>query len=148
MYELIHIASKVRYHYIESSANIGNHLMLPRLPVFKEIAGTLHRPVEMIGMIVKKSEPVDAVLNRVRQPAGQADNLSVIRKFETGVLVTKDGGVPGGVMEKLEAARTEHCRIVVVERAHGAEAEDRTWIDIDKFLDVLDCDLGSLKQKP
>ena len=46
-------------------------------------------------------------------------------------------------MEKLEAAGAGHCRIVVNESAPCTEAEDRTWIDIDKFLDVLDRDLGS-----
>jgi len=79
-------------------------------------------------------------------PFSVEDNLSVIRKFDIGVLVTKDGGVRGGVLEKLEASRTENCRVVVVARADGAEFKDRTWTAIDTLLEALKSELCNLRQ--
>lgn len=42
------------------------------------------------------------------------DNLTHIKKFSIGVLVTKDSGKEGGVPEKVTAAKTTGCRVVVV----------------------------------
>ncbi len=54
-----------------------------------------------------------------RGPFSVEDNKGVIKKYSIGVLVTKDSGFPGGVLEKLEAARQEHCQVVVIERPAG-----------------------------
>jgi precorrin-6A/cobalt-precorrin-6A reductase len=44
------------------------------------------------------------------------ENRATIRKYGIGVVLTKDSGTAGGVPEKLEAARLEGCRVVVVRR--------------------------------
>ena len=49
-------------------------------------------------------------------PFSVDENRSTIRNFRIGVLVTKDSGKAGGVPEKLEAARKEGCRVLVVRR--------------------------------
>jgi precorrin-6A/cobalt-precorrin-6A reductase len=51
-----------------------------------------------------------------RGPFSIQENLSVIKQFGIGVLVTKESGVAGGVPEKLEAGRLAGCRVVLVER--------------------------------
>jgi precorrin-6A/cobalt-precorrin-6A reductase len=51
-----------------------------------------------------------------RGPFSLESNRAILRRFGASVLVTKDGGAPGGVMEKLEAARLERCRVVMVAR--------------------------------
>ena len=51
-----------------------------------------------------------------RGPFSVEENRAVIRRFEIGVLVTKDSGKAGGTAEKLAAARQEGCRVVVVQR--------------------------------
>ena len=51
-----------------------------------------------------------------RGPFSLEENRDAIRRFAVGVLVTKDSGVPGGVREKIEAARLEGCKVVVVKR--------------------------------
>jgi len=51
-------------------------------------------------------------------------NRDHIQRCGVGVLVTKDGGAPAGFRAKLEAAREEQCRVVVVLRPPLA-AEDR-----------------------
>jgi precorrin-6A/cobalt-precorrin-6A reductase len=59
--------------------------------------------------------PEDRVLAG-RGPFGLKENRTAIRHSQAGVLVTKDGGQAGGVQEKLEAARLEGCRVVLVRR--------------------------------
>ena len=51
-----------------------------------------------------------------RGPFGVEENRGVIQKYRIGVLVTKDSGAAGGVPEKLEAARREGCRVIVISR--------------------------------
>lgn len=51
-----------------------------------------------------------------RGPFGIEDNRQVIRQFDIKVLVTKNSGTAGGIMEKLEASRLENCLVVVVDR--------------------------------
>ncbi len=49
-------------------------------------------------------------------PFSVDDNTYLIRKFRIGVLVTKDGGLAGGLPEKLEAARLMNCEVVLITR--------------------------------
>ena len=51
-----------------------------------------------------------------RGPFNVEENRRVIAKYHIGVLVTKESGEAGGVPEKLEAARLEGCRAIVVAR--------------------------------
>ena len=51
-----------------------------------------------------------------RGPFSIEENRATIREFAIGVLVAKDSGQAGGTPEKIEAARREACRIVVVQR--------------------------------
>lgn len=51
-----------------------------------------------------------------RGPFSVEDNREAIKKYAIGVLVTKDSGLSGGVLEKLEASRQENCQVVVIER--------------------------------
>jgi len=51
-----------------------------------------------------------------RGPFSIEENRQAIRRFAIGVVVTKDSGVPGGVKEKIEAARLEGCTVVLVKR--------------------------------
>jgi precorrin-6A/cobalt-precorrin-6A reductase len=51
-----------------------------------------------------------------RGPFSIQENLSIIKQFDIGVLVTKDSGAAGGVQEKLEAAHLAGCRVVLVQR--------------------------------
>ncbi len=51
-----------------------------------------------------------------RGPFTVEENRQHIRRTGAGVLVTKDSGAAGGAAEKLDAARLENCRVVVVGR--------------------------------
>ncbi len=51
-----------------------------------------------------------------RGPFSLVENLALLDKFHIGTLVTKDGGIQGGMAEKLQAAQLRQCHVVVVSR--------------------------------
>lgn len=51
-----------------------------------------------------------------RGPFSLEENRSAICEHDIGVLVAKDSGQAGGTREKLEACRTEGCRLVALQR--------------------------------
>lgn len=67
-----------------------------------------------------------------RGPFSVEDNLSVMRRFNIGVLVTKDSGSQGGVPQKVEAARIHGCPVVVVRRPE--EFPEKTFSDISELV--------------
>lgn len=58
----------------------------------------------------------EAAVIAARGPFSVDQNQEAIRATGAGVIVSKDGGAEGGVPAKLEAARLEGCRVVVVRR--------------------------------
>ncbi len=70
-----------------------------------------------------------------RGPFSIEENRGVIKKYSIGVLVTKDSGLSGGVLEKLEAAKQEHCQVVVIERPEGLPG--KRFQRTEDLLDVL-----------
>jgi precorrin-6A/cobalt-precorrin-6A reductase len=70
-----------------------------------------------------------------RGPFSLEENRRIIRDFGIGVIVTKDGGIPGGVHAKIEAAHREGCILVVLSRppVPGGNAFD----SIDALLQEL-----------
>lgn len=51
-----------------------------------------------------------------RGPFTVEQTRALLRRWGIGVLVAKDGGAPSGLEERIEAARLEHVRVVVVRR--------------------------------
>jgi len=64
---------------------------------------------------VQAGIPHDMVVTH-RGASSIEENRALIKKFNIGVVVTKDSGLAGGTVEKLEAARLEKCELVVVKR--------------------------------
>jgi precorrin-6A/cobalt-precorrin-6A reductase len=101
---LLTIGSKNMEPYIRESHRTG-------LPV---IARVLDHP-DSQAVCQKLGLSPEAVVAG-KGPFSIEENRSTIREFRIGVLVTKDSGDAGGVPEKLEAAKREGCRVVVVRR--------------------------------
>jgi precorrin-6A/cobalt-precorrin-6A reductase len=101
---LLTIGSKNLEPYVRESRRTG-------VPV---IARILDHP-DSRAVCQKLRLPEEVVLPG-KGPFSIDENRSTIRNFRIGVLVTKDSGKAGGVPEKLEAARKEGCRVVVVRR--------------------------------
>lgn len=77
----------------------------------------------------------DANIVTGRGPFSVDENLDLIRRFRIGVLVTKDSGEAGGVPAKMEAARREHCRVVVIRRP--PEPQTAGIDDVSELVDAL-----------
>lgn len=78
--------------------------------------------------------PEDHILSG-RGPFLVEENREVIKKYAIGVLVTKDSGLSGGVPEKLEAARQEHCQVVVIKRPE--EIQGKGFQRIEDLLEAM-----------
>jgi precorrin-6A/cobalt-precorrin-6A reductase len=71
-----------------------------------------------------------------RGPFSIQENLSIIKQFGIGVLITKDSGVAGGVLEKLEAAHRSGCRVVLVQRPAKSSGAQR-FNDVSELVQEL-----------
>jgi precorrin-6A/cobalt-precorrin-6A reductase len=70
-----------------------------------------------------------------RGPFSYEDNLTLIRRYRIGVVVSKDSGDAGGVADKWRAAHDGNCRFVVVQRPQ--ESMTSTFICMDELLQSL-----------
>jgi precorrin-6A/cobalt-precorrin-6A reductase len=70
-----------------------------------------------------------------RGPFTVETNRQHIRQFGIGVLVTKDSGKAGGTQEKLEAAQSEGCQVIVVTRPPCDHS--LTFSDLDDLVQAL-----------
>ena len=75
-----------------------------------------------------------------RGPFSLEENRRQIREFGIGVLVTKDSGHAGGTLEKLEAARSGGCRVVVVRRPVLAAVN--VFSEIERMLEAMAGTIG------
>lgn len=55
-----------------------------------------------------------------RGPFSMEENLAAIRRFEIGVIVTKESGRAGGFDAKMAAAREVDCRVIILRRPERA----------------------------
>lgn len=74
-----------------------------------------------------------------RGPFSVEENCALIRRFGIGVIVTKDSGTAGGTQAKIEAARIEDCRMVVVRRPE--EVTNCRFTEPKDLLNALDAQL-------
>ncbi len=87
-----------------------------------------------------------------RGPFSFEDNVTVIRDFSVGTIVTKDSGEAGGVPAKLRAARSEGCEVVMLKRPQ----ESSPWVfsEIPALVEAVSQALqakeecGALFEKP
>lgn len=70
-----------------------------------------------------------------RGPFSVQDNRTLIRRFSTEVVVTKDSGKAGGFPAKWDAAQEEGCLLVVVGRS--AQRKGRVFGDTDALVQAV-----------
>lgn len=80
----------------------------------------------------------EAAILAARGPFSVEENRAAIRLAGAGTVVTKDGGVEGGLPAKLEAARIERCRLVVVRRPIVDIPASEVFRSIGPLLRALD----------
>jgi precorrin-6A/cobalt-precorrin-6A reductase len=127
---LLTIGSKNLEPYVRESRRTG-------LPI---IARVLDHP-DSRAICQKLGLPSEAVVFG-KGPFSVEENRSTLRAFGVGVLVTKDSGAAGGVPAKLEAAKREGCRVVVVRRPEPPR------LYFDNLKTLMDALLNTLETQP
>jgi precorrin-6A/cobalt-precorrin-6A reductase len=75
-----------------------------------------------------------------RGPFSLEENLTAIRRFDIGVIVTKESGRAGGIEAKFAAAHQANCRLIVLRRPETSSnypAFDRPAALIAALLDLI-----------
>ncbi len=96
------------------AGNLGSYVALSREKIIRLVARVLDRPESVAACQAAGLDAGDIILGR--GPFDVETNRQHIRFAGAGVIVTKDGGKPSGLREKLIAAKLEGARVVVVAR--------------------------------
>ena len=96
------------------AGNLRPYVAQSRDKKFRLVVRVLDRPESLAACEVAGISAADIIPGR--GPFDIEANRQHIRFSAAGVIVTKDGGKPSGLREKLEAARIENARVVVVAR--------------------------------
>jgi precorrin-6A/cobalt-precorrin-6A reductase len=72
--------------------------------------------------------------------ASLEENIDLIEKYNASVMITKESGEVGGVIEKIEAANTKNVAVIMIQRPKIEELDKN---DIVSNLDELDIKLKS-----
>ena len=115
------------------SKNIGIYIETARrksLPVYMRV---LNRKASIDACYAQGVSPEAIVA--AKGPFTALENIALIRRFEIGVLVTKDSGAAGGMPEKVDAAKETQCSLVVINRPRRKEIDG--YSDLESMLSVL-----------
>ena len=112
--------------------------MRPRRTGLPLVVRVLERPESRAAC--RQAQIPDERVIAGRGPFSVEENRRHIRQFGVGVLVTKDSGHAGGTPEKLQAARAENCRVVVVQRPETGE--ENSFAEVEDLLLALRERLG------
>lgn len=72
-----------------------------------------------------------------RGPFSEAENQELISSKKIGVLITKDSGPRGGVAEKIAAAKSENCHVIVVQRPVEEQGYCQVFEDVELLFTVV-----------
>ena len=111
--------------YTDEAHKTGMPLIVRVLPTVESINACEEVGIPSRNIIVGKG------------PFSLEDNLKAIRKHNIGILVTKDSGKAGGVPQKLEAARTKNCEVVLVARPAYKKDYGTEWSDIPEMVNGI-----------
>jgi precorrin-6A/cobalt-precorrin-6A reductase len=117
---LLTIGSRHLAPYVQESLRTGLGVFARVLPLPESLAAC-----RLAGL------PETAII-AARGPFSVEENRATIRRAAAGAMVTKDSGIEGGVPAKIEAARLEQCRAVVVRRP--PETATNTFRSVEELL--------------
>lgn len=93
---------------------------------------------------IEKCEKLGIDLSHIIAMKGAAsleENIELIEKYDAGVMITKESGEVGGVIEKINAANQKDIAVVMIQRP---KIDDLDKDDIVSNLDELDIKLQNL----
>ena len=92
---------------------------------------------------IAKCEKLGVDPNHIIQMTGAAsleENIELIEKYDAKVMITKESGEVGGVVEKIEAANRKNVAVIMIQRPKIDELNKN---DIVSNLEELDIKLKS-----
>ncbi len=108
--------------YVKIAQNTNSKLYIRVLPC--------HEPKEICN---KYAIIHDHIIDE-RGPFTVENNIEIINKYYIDVLVTKDSGVAGGVLEKLKAAKACETKVVVIRKPAVAQKAEMTFEDFSELI--------------
>ncbi len=115
------------------SKNVGVYTQAASPKMIPLYARVLNRADSIHACLAQGVLP-EAVI-AARGPFTALDNISLIHRFQIGVLVTKESGEAGGMEAKIEAAEKTDCRLVIVDRPGGGE--NVAYSDVKSMISAI-----------
>ena len=87
---------------------------------------------------IEKCKKLDINPNHIIPMTGAAskeENIELIEKYDAGIIITKESGEIGGVLDKIEAANIKNIKIIMIKRPQIKEINKK---DIVSNLEELD----------
>ena len=100
--------------------------------------------VESLNAIKSLGVPDQNIITG-KGPFSFEENITAIRRFGVGTLVTKDSGVRGGTDEKIRAAIHEKCLVILVQRPEPQGGE--VFLEPSELVSSLKNYLGATSSK-
>jgi precorrin-6A/cobalt-precorrin-6A reductase len=133
---------------IESEFNEGNVLHFAGANTMEDIlkyvdVGRFYPRILKVESSIEKCEKLGVDPSHIIPMKGAAsleENIELIEKYDAGVMITKESGEVGGVIEKIQAANEKDVAVVMIQRPKIDELNKN---DIVSDLDELDTKLKS-----
>jgi precorrin-6A/cobalt-precorrin-6A reductase len=133
---------------IESEFNEGNVLHFAGANTMEDIlkyvdVDRFYPRILKVESSIEKCEKLGVDSSHIIPMKGAAsleENIELIEKYDAGVMITKESGEVGGVIEKIQAANEKDVAVVMIQRPKIDELNKN---DIVSDLDELDTKLKS-----
>jgi len=137
---------------IESKFNQGNILHFAGANTMEEIlkyvsVERFYPRILKVENSIKKCESLNVDPSHIIPMTGAAtveENLELIEKYDASVMITKESGDIGGVIEKIQAANEKNVAVIMIQRPKIDELNKN---DIVSNLDELDIKLKAFFKK-
>ena len=129
---------------IESKFNQGNVLHFAGANTMEEIlkyvsVERFYPRILKVESSIKKCEALNVEPSHIIPMTGAAtveENLELIEKYDASVMITKESGDIGGVIEKIEAANEKNVAIIMIQRPKIDELNKNDIVSNIKELDI------------
>ena len=115
----------------------GTRNLEPYIEISRDINAKLYTRIlpcqESIDMCEKYAIDKNHIIAE-RGPFTTEQNIDLINKYSIDVLVTKDSGIAGGVLEKLKAAKACGTKVIVIRKPVAIQKPEMTFGDVFELI--------------
>ncbi len=122
---LLTIGSRNLEPYVKAAEDAGAKLYVRVLPCSESLANCREAGIDEEALIAEHG------------PFTIEQNIELIKKHSIDVLVTKDSGKAGGVLEKLEAAKACGIKVIVIKRPPITRTTEESFSVISELVKTV-----------